>query len=111
MSEDKQFQINQEEDNSPNFFDFPSYFVYSNNTLVNSFILEQNENNESNEVTSALPGNNANNVNYINSVNINKRKKKFRKYDPDCLRKKIKHLVLKYALEFINSKSGMNRLE
>ena len=105
MSADKQFQINQEEDNSPNFFDFPSYFVYSNNTLVNSLILEQNENNESNEVTSALPGNKNNNVNYIsNSVNINRRKKKFRKYDPDCLRKKIKHLVLKYALEFINSK-------
>ena len=105
MSADKQFQINQEEDNSPNFFDFPSYFVYSNNTLVNFLILEQNENNESNEVTSALPGNKNNNVNYIsNSVNINRRKKKFRKYDPDCLRKKIKHLVLKYALEFINSK-------
>ena len=85
MSEDKQFQINQEEDNSPNFFDFPSYFVYSNNTLVNSLLLEQNENNESNEVTSALPGNKNNNVNYIsNSVNINRRKKKFRKYDPDC---------------------------
>ena len=107
MTEDKQIQINQEEDNSPNFFDLPSYFDYSNNMLVNSLLLEQNDNNESNEVTSAVPINNGNNGNCyidINNGNNNRRKKKYRKYDPDCLRKRIKHLVLNYALEFINSK-------
>ena len=78
MTEDKQIQINQEEDNSPNFFDFPSYFEFSNNMLVNSLLLEQNDNNESNEVTSAVPINNCNNGNCvidINNGNNNRRKK------------------------------------
>ena len=35
---------------------------------------------------------------------FNPPKKHKRKYDPDCLRKKIKHLIIKYSLEFINSK-------
>ena len=79
MTEDKQIQINQEEDNSPNFFDLPSYFDYSNNMLVNSLLIEQNDNNESNEFTSAVPINNGNNGNCyidINNGNNNRRKKK-----------------------------------
>jgi len=42
ITENEFLQINQEEDNSPNFFDLPSYFDYSNNMLVNSLFLEMN---------------------------------------------------------------------
>ena len=51
------------------------------------------------------PNNNSSSIILYNESNFFKPTKKHkRKYDSDCLRKKIKHLILKYSLEFINSK-------
>ena len=55
--------------------------------------------------TSSANNNNNNfNFNNINIGNLINPQKKRRKYDSDSLRKKIKGLVLRYSLEFINGK-------
>lgn len=68
------------------------------------FYFELIENSDISSNTSAINHNKNNHQNLIISNRVQLPKKNRRKYDPDCLRKKIKQLILKYSLEFINKK-------
>jgi len=106
MSEDNQSQCSPEGDKTQNLIDLFSENENNVNGLGNFLShLEQNENNSSIMNTSSANNNN-NNFNFTNiniGILINPQKKR-RKYDSDSLRKKIKGLVLRYSLEFINDK-------
>ena len=106
MSDSNQNSCTPEGDNTPNLSELFGYSedAHNVNRLYFSYILDHNENSESNSNTSALNNNNNNNRNYLISNLFNKQKKNRRKFDPDSLRKKIKQLILKYSLEFINRK-------
>ena len=107
MSDINQSQCSPEGDKTPNLTDlFSENDNNSNSNRLDNIYLtwEQNENSSSNMNTSSANNSNNNNFNNFNIGNIINPQKKRRKYDPDCLRKKIKFLVLKYSLEFINYK-------
>ena len=107
MSDINQSQCTPEGDKTPNLTDlFSENDNNSNSNRLDNIYLtwEQNENSSSNMNTSSANNSNNNNFNNFNIGNIINPQKKRRKYDPDCLRKKIKFLVLKYSLEFINYK-------
>lgn len=83
----------------------------------NFYVEEPNKHSESNTIMTDINNNNGSNNNGSNIYNNllhcslernkprNSRKRnKPRKYDTDCLRKRMKYFVLKYSLEFINKK-------
>jgi len=106
MSDDNQSQCTPEGDKTQNLIDLFSENDNNINRLGNIlFNLEENENHSSIMNTSSANNNNNNfNFNNINIGNLINPQKKRRKYDSDSLRKKIKGLVLRYSLEFINGK-------
>ena len=88
-----------------------------NDRDINFYVEEPNKHSESNTIMTDINNNNGSNNNGSNIYNNllhsslernkprNSRKRnKPRKYDTDCLRKRMKYFVLKYSLEFINKK-------
>ena len=68
------------------------------------YMVGLNEKNNNYIIDNSFNPNNNSSISYKESKFFQPPKKHKRKYDSDCLRKKIKHLILKYSLEFINSK-------
>ena len=96
FNENENFNFNEDNNNDDNNIQL--------NNLLNS---DQEELGDSNMVTSAINNGNfsdGSDSSLINLFKNRRNRKNRRKYSSDCLRKKLKHLVLKYFLELINAK-------